>query len=134
MFKNLLGLILVVIALSGCAEPPYTNVDNEQLKTLIAQGVPVYDIRRPDEWRQTGVVEGSRKLTFVDANGKGSDKFLEQFTAEVSKDKPVVLICRTGNRTDTLGRYLVEKLGYTQVYNVRNGITRWVSAGNPVSK
>jgi rhodanese-related sulfurtransferase len=134
MLKRLFGLLLMMLALSGCAEPPYTNVDNEQLKVLIDQGVVVYDIRRVDEWQQTGVVTGSRKLTFVDANGKGSDKFLERFTAEVGKDTSVVLICRTGNRTDTLGRYLVEKLGYTQVYNVRDGIIRWISGGNPVSK
>lgn len=134
MIKRLLGLMLFVSVLSGCAEPPYTNVDNEQLKALIDQGVPVYDIRRADEWQQTGIVAGSHKLTFVDASSMGSDRFLERFTAEVSKDAPVVLICRTGNRTDKLGRYLVEKLGYTQVYNVRDGITRWISAGNPVSK
>ena len=60
-----------MLALGGCTEPPYTNVDNAQLKTLIAQGVPVYDIRRPEEWRQTGVVEGSRTLTFVDAARAG---------------------------------------------------------------
>lgn len=133
MIKHLLGLMLFVSVLSGCSEPPYTNVDNEQLKVLIDQGVPVYDIRRADEWQQTGIVAGSHKLTFVDASGRGSDRFLERFTAEVSKDAPVVLICRTGNRTDKLGRYLVEKLGYTQVYNVRDGITRWISTGNPVS-
>lgn len=134
MLQHLFGLLLVTLALSGCAEPPYTNLDNEQLKVLIDQGVAVYDIRRVDEWQNTGVVTGSHKLTFVDANGNGSDRFLERFTSEVSKDTPVVLICRTGNRTDTLGRYLVENLGYTQVYNVRSGITRWISAGNPVSK
>ena len=134
MLKRLLGLLLMMLALSGCTEPPYTNIDNEQLKSLIEQGVPVYDIRRADEWQQAGIVAGSRKLTFVDAGGRGSDRFLERFTAEVSKDAPVVLICRTGNRTDKLGRYLVEKLGYTQVYNVRDGITRWISAGNLVSK
>lgn len=134
MLQRLFGSLLVMLALSGCEEPPYTNVDNEQLKVLIDQGVTVYDIRRVDEWQKTGVVAGSHKLTFVDANGKGSDKFLERFSSEVSKDTPVVLICRTGNRTDTLGRYLVGKLGYTQVYNVRDGITHWISAGNPVSK
>ena len=134
MLKFISAMMLLLFTLSGCAEPPYTNVDNEHLKTLISQGIPVYDIRRADEWQQTGVVAGSHKLTFVDASGRGSDRFLERFTAEVSKDEPVVLICRTGNRTDTLGRYLVEKLGYTQVYNVRNGITRWISAGNSVIK
>ena len=116
---------------AACAEPPYTNVDNGKLKELIAQGVPLYDVRRAEEWRQTGVVEGSRKLTFVDAGGRMNPEFLPRFGAEVDKNAPVVLICRTGNRTDALARELA-KMGYTQIYNVRDGITRWISEGNPV--
>ncbi|MDP2030430.1 MAG: hypothetical protein Q8K12_12395 [Thiobacillus sp.] len=42
-----------------------------------------------------------------------------RFTAEVGKDDPVILICRTGNRTDKQARVLMEEQGYTQVYNVR---------------
>jgi len=134
MLQRLLGSLLFIFALGGCTEPPYTNVDNEQLKTLLTQGVPVYDIRRPEEWQQTGVVEGSRKLTFIDVSGRVSPEFLSRFATEVSRETPVILICRTGNRTDTLARHLVENLGYTQVYNVRDGITRWISAGNAVIK
>ena len=47
---RLLGILLLTLALGACAEPPYTNVDNAQLKTLLAQGVPIYDIRRAEEW------------------------------------------------------------------------------------
>ena len=129
-----LGAGLVALLMVGCAPPPYINADNAQLKTLQAQGVPVYDVRRPEEWRQTGVVEGSRKLTFVDASGKLNPDFLPQFTAEVGKNEPVVLICRTGSRTDKLARMLMEEHGYTQVYNVRNGITGWMADKHPVVK
>jgi len=134
MFPRLLGVVLLAATLGGCAEPPYSNADNDQLKALLAQGVPIYDIRRPEEWRSTGVVEGSRKLTFVDAGGRLNPEFLPRFTAEVGKDDPVVLICRTGSRTDKLARELMEKQGYTQVYNVRHGITGWIAGNNPVVK
>ena len=133
MIFRLFVFVLFVLTLGGCAEPPYTNVDNAQLKALLAQGVPLYDIRRPDEWRQTGVVEGGRKLTYVDASGRPNPEFLSRFTTEVDKNAPVVLICRTGSRSDSLARELAE-MGYTQVYNVRNGITRWISEGNPVAR
>jgi rhodanese-related sulfurtransferase len=132
MIARLFALAVFVLALGGCSAPPYTNVDNGELKALLAQGVPMYDIRRPDEWRQTGVVEGSRKLTFVDAAGKMNPAFLPSFTAEVDKNAPVILICRSGNRTDALARELMEKLGYTRVYSVHHGITRWLSESNPV--
>ena len=131
-WPRLFGALLFALALSGCAEPPYTNVDNSELKTLIAQGVPVYDVRRAEEWRATGVLEGSHKLTFVDAKGRPNPEFLPRFTAEVGKNDPVVLICRTGNRTDKLARELMEKHGYTRVYNVRDGITHWTREQNPV--
>ena len=129
------GMLLVAFALGGCAEPPpYVNLDNAGLKALAAQGVPVYDIRRPEEWRETGVLEGSRLLTFVDASGRLNPEFLPRFAADAGKDQPVILICRTGSRTDVLARHLVEQMGYTQVYNVRHGITRWIGENNPVIK
>lgn len=134
MLLRLLGVVLLAVALGGCAEPPYRNADNDQLKALLAQGVPIYDIRRPEEWRSTGVVEGSRTLTWVNKSGQPNPEFLPRFTAEVGKDDPVVLICRTGSRTDKLARELMEKQGYTQVYNVRHGITGWIAGNNPVVK
>ena len=100
---------------------------------MLEQGTPLYDVRRPDEWRQTGVVANSQLLTFVDAGGHVLPDFMHRFTSAVGKDDPVVLICRTGNRTSTLARHLVEQMGYTQVYNVRDGITRWIRGGRPVT-
>lgn len=132
MFLKFLGIIMLSLSLSSCFEPPYTNLNNQQLNELLAQDIPIYDVRRPEEWRKTGVVEDSRLLTFVDKSGRLKPNFLPQFTAEIDKNQPVILICRTGNRTDTLARYLVEKLGYTQVYNVRDGITRWIAEKQPV--
>ena len=133
MLSRLLGTALLALALGGCAKPPYTNVDNAELKTLIAQRVPVYDVRRDDEWRATGVVEGSHTLTYVDKSGRPNPEFLPRFTAEVGKNDPVILICRTGNRTDKLARELAE-MGYTRVYNVRNGITGWIGENQAVVK
>lgn len=127
----ILALFGAALALVGCAEPPYTNVDNGQLKALLQQGVPLYDIRRPEEWRQTGVVEGSRTVTYVDAGGRLNPGILPRIQAEVAKDAPIALICRTGNRTDSLARELAG-LGYTRIYNVRDGITKWIAEGNPV--
>lgn len=134
MLSRILGLVLLVGALSACSPPPYTNLDNKELKALLEKGTPIYDVRRPDEWRQTGVIEGSQRLTFVDDNGRLIPDFLSRFTQAVGKNDPVILICRTGSRTDVLARHLIEKLGYTQVYNVRDGITNWIRAGLPVSR
>ena len=134
MFIRFIGLFLMAFMMSACAEPPYNNLDNKQLKTMLDKNVPIFDVRRPDEWSQTGVVEGSKLLTFVDGRGQIKADFLARFTATVGKDDPVILICRTGNRTSTLARHLVEKMGFTQVYNVRNGINQWISEGQPTMR
>jgi rhodanese-related sulfurtransferase len=125
---------LAALLLAGCMEPPYTNVDNRGLERLLNDGVTLIDVRRPEEWQETGVVAGSERLTFVDANGRVQPGFLERLTGDVAKDEPVVLICRTGNRTDVLARHLVERLGYSRVYNVRDGITGWIGEGRPVDR
>lgn len=127
-----LALLVASLGFSACSKPPYENVDNTQLQTLISQGVPVYDVRRAEEWKQTGVVEGSRLLTWVDGGGRVEPGFFERLAAEAPKDKSVVLICRTGNRTDKLARELMTQHGYTKVYNVTNGITGWIAANQPV--
>lgn len=126
------GAALVMgLGLYGCSEPPYTNIDNAQLQTLLQQGAPLFDIRRPDEWRQTGMVEGSRPLTYVDGAGRVNPDILPSIQAQVAKDAPIVLICRTGNRSGTLARDLAEK-GYTRIYNVEDGIVGWIGDRQPV--
>jgi len=127
-------LLAAVLGVSACGKPPYENVDNAQLHELRAQGVPVYDVRRAEEWTQTGVVEGSRLMTWVDSGGRVQPGFFATLAAEVPKTQPVVLICRTGNRTDKLARELMQQHGYSRVYNVTHGITGWIADKRPVVK
>ncbi len=132
MFYKVVQIFLLSMVLTACGELPYNNLDNNQLKTMLEQNIPIYDVRRVDEWRQTGVINGSKLLTFVDASGRVNPEFLPRFTSTIGKDEPVILICRTGNRTSQLARYLVEEMGYTNVYNVRDGITHWIREQQPV--
>lgn len=93
-----------------------------------------YKVERFDEWQQTGTVKNSQRLTFVDASGRMLTNFLPQFTRAVNKQQPVILIYRTGHRSAVLTTHLIEQMGYTHVYNVRNGITRWISDSHPVTR
>lgn len=110
------------------------ELDNAGLKRLVAEGVAVIDIRRTDEWQQTGVIKGSHLITFFhDKEYKVFDMaaWLEALRKVAAPDQPVVLICRSGNRTKSVTSYLDRSAGYTKVYNVTEGITRWISEGNP---
>ncbi|MCB2101186.1 MAG: FKBP-type peptidyl-prolyl cis-trans isomerase [Rhodobacterales bacterium] len=122
------------VELVKVAAPAFTTVDNETVKALLAQGVPIVDVRRPEEWAQTGVIEGAHKITAFDGRGKFVRDFPKQFAEVVGQDSPVLLICRTGSRTRALSQMLSEHAGYTRIYNVRDGITKWISDGNPVVK
>lgn len=118
----------------GVTPPPFANVGNSELKDLIARGVPVVDIRRKDEWNKTGVIEGAKLMTAINGQGKFQRAFVEAFTGAFKADDEVVLICRTGNRSSAVSKYLADYQGYKKIYNVTDGITKWIGAGNPVVK
>ncbi|MDH3353785.1 MAG: FKBP-type peptidyl-prolyl cis-trans isomerase [Chromatiales bacterium] len=121
------------IELLAIVAPPYANIDNEQLQKLLSEGVKIYDIRRKDEWKQTGVIKGSRLLTLFDSKGVNRD-FMPTFNKEVRPDEKIIFICRTGNRSQKAADYVSTQLGYTHAYNVKRGITDWIRSGHPVEK
>lgn len=129
------SVVFALLVLAGCnasATMPYTNVDNKELQDLLDQGATLIDIRRPEEWKQTGIVEGSQTLTFFFASGRVNPQFIPRVQRLVEKDQPVVLICRTGNRTRAASEFLATELGYANVYNVKHGITGWIAEKYPV--
>jgi rhodanese-related sulfurtransferase len=136
--KRLLLLVPLVLipvgwfAITLLPEAPYKSLDNEGLAQMVRNGATVIDIRRPEEWRQTGVVEGSYLITAFDERGRMMPDFAARFGQLTDPNDPVVLICRTGNRTSTLARLLTEQADYQEVYNVSHGIVSWIAAGKDV--
>lgn len=110
------------------------HISNQQLEALLKKGVTLIDIRRPDEWAQTGTIAGSKRITFFLGNGQVNNNLVPQLLAAAPKDKPVILICRTGNRSRYASDMITKQLGYQLVYNVKKGITSWIAKGYPVSK
>ncbi len=121
------------VELIEIVQPPYTNINNSELDKLLSEGVKIYDIRLQEEWKETGVVKGSRLITLFTEKGVNRD-FMPTFFKEVNPEEKVILICRTGNRTQKAADYITNKLGYKNVFNVRNGIVNWIEKGYPVEK
>lgn len=129
MYKAFLLLLLSLFAVPLRAE--VINIDNAELKQLLEQGVPIIDVRRPEEWRQSGVVKGSHLITFFDKQGRYDlNAWMAQLSKIAATDDPFILICRTGSRTRTISRFLDQKLAYHKVHNVTRGITDWIAKGN----
>ncbi len=115
-------LIALLTSLSLAATLGSVNV--KQLKTLQAKGVPVIDIRTPQEWKQTGIIKGAHQMMFFDAQGKDHAQEWMSNLAKITKDKsrPLIIYCAHANRTKAVGNWLVDKLGYTHVYELKGGI------------
>ncbi len=114
--------------------PAYTDINNNELKNLIARGVPIIDIRRPEEWEQTGIIEGSKMITAFNGRGQLEKNFIPELSKVAGPEDEVIVICRTGNRTGVISRGLSDQVGYKKIYNVQRGITDWIKQGNPVVK
>ena len=103
------------------------DVNNEQIKELSKNNIPIVDIRRSSEWDQTGVVPNSILLTFFDKEGNYNyDEWYEKLRLEIDEGKPIILICRTGRRTAIIAKMMEIKKFDNIIYNSKSGITSWI--------
>ncbi len=86
-------------------------------------GLVILDVRTPEEFAEARI-EGATLLDFYRAD------FAERL-AELDRDVPYVLYCRSGSRSDQAFA-LMRELGFTSVQDVDGGIVGWMDAGLPV--
>ena len=132
MIKRFLALAVLSLA-SLVVHAEVIDIDNAELARLAASGVPLIDIRTEGEWKDTGVIAGSKLLTYFDEKGNAnSPQWLEKAKAVAKPDQPVILICRSGKRTKAATQFLSEQAGYKTVYNVSKGLNGWIGEGKPL--
>ena len=81
------------------------------------------DIRRPEEWRQTGVIEGALLVTYTDA-----ESFLRAVEPHLGAGQSLSLICRSGNRTSRATR-AIAALTDREVIDIGGGMNRVLAEG-----
>ncbi|NOQ35362.1 MAG: rhodanese-like domain-containing protein, partial [Methylococcaceae bacterium] len=104
-----------------------------QLMTMQQQEKPlVIDVRTVKEWQQTGIIPNSYPLQSFDENGHfDEDKWIDELKkSQENSDQPIVLVCRSGNRSGKIGKLLTEKLGMENIYHLSNGIKQWMTSGH----
>lgn len=107
----------------------------DELQAMQAKGALVVDVRTPEEWKSTGLIPGSKGLTYFDSTG-GHDQagWLKQLQAlKTSPEQAVVLVCRSGHRSANVGRMLAAEPGYAKVYHLEKGIKGWGAEGKPLA-
>lgn len=61
----------------------------------------------------------------------GYNTFEKDVLKDMAKDKPIVVYCSIGYRSEKIGEKL-QKMGFTKVYNLYGSIFEWVNQGNQV--
>lgn len=140
MKRMILALVvaLAVVALAACgggggeasapaadaidlsALPPAVDVETTHA-LLDNPDVFLLDVREPDEYA-AGHIPGITLIPMGEIPGRLS---------EIPTDKPVIVTCRTGNRSEQVVEFLRE-MGFTNVHNMEGGIVAWAEAGYAV--
>lgn len=108
------------------------NIDNAELLRLQEKGVPVVDIRTPEEWRDTGVIKGARLMTYSFSGGFDKAAWLKQVQQVAKPGEPVILVCRSGRRSAAVADYLESQPTKRKIHNASGGMNDWKSSGRPV--
>jgi rhodanese-related sulfurtransferase len=102
----------------GAALP--VEISIEQAAAQRDAGAFILDVREPSEWNEFHV-PGSTLIPLGQ---------LQARVNEVPKDKPVVVVCRSGNRSQ-VGRDVLKQAGFENVTSMKGGLTQWKNQGLP---
>jgi rhodanese-related sulfurtransferase len=110
---------------SECSIETMQQLIPSQLAQLLRQATPdqeplLLDVREFWEFRICHI-DGSRLLPMRQVPGA---------LAELVPDRPVVVICHHGIRSQQVARFL-EQQGFSQVYNLRGGVDAWARDVDP---
>lgn len=101
----------------GAQEGPIGQVKGGAATELLDSGIRTIDVREPSEY-QSGHIPGSELVplgTVASASGSWD------------KDEPLLLVCRSGNRSTQAATYLARQ-GFKKLYNLDGGMMSWSGA------
>jgi rhodanese-related sulfurtransferase len=83
----------------------------------------IVDIRAPEEWAQTGVIEGAKLVTFTDP-----DSFLAAVGGDLADGRDLVLICHSGRRSGLAAEALAGRVP-NRIISAQGGMAAVIGAG-----
>jgi rhodanese-related sulfurtransferase len=121
-----LGALAIIIAGILVFPPkgtPSVQITPAEAYAKLQQGAFILDVRTQDEFNESHI-KGSTLIPLDE---------LQDRLDEVPKDKEIVVVCRSGRRSQ-LGASILQKAGFTQVSNMNGGLQAWVDANYPLEK
>lgn len=120
----LIALVVFLIAALNGGGPQTAGqsaeISVEQAYEKYQSGVFLLDVREPEEWDEYHVPN-----TTLIPLGELADR-----VNELPTDREIVVICRSGNRSQE-GREILLQAGFTQVTSMAGGVKAWSSMGYP---
>jgi rhodanese-related sulfurtransferase len=117
------GMLLWPMIRGGAGGPAVSPMEATML--INREDAIVVDVREPQEYAG-GHLPNARHIPVGDI-----DKRLREL--EKFKNKPVIVVCRSGARSGSACGAL-RKGGFERVYNLTGGMGAWEQAGMPVTK
>ncbi len=125
-YKIFWGLAIALVLVLGMQQLQAADgVDVKQAQSMSQHGALLIDVREPEEY--AGGHAPNAKLIPL---GQLSSRLQE---ISYYKDKPIVVMCHSGRRS-AIAVSQLQAAGFTQVSNVRGGMTAWESDGLAVVK
>ena len=106
-------------AQAAADEVPEITVEELKEKLDNGEGISVLDVREPHEYEVANI--GARLLPLGE---------LPERLAELDKDAPLAIHCKTGGRSAKAVR-LLQDAGFQNAFNVKGGITAWSEEIDP---
>ena len=121
------SLVALFTLLFGACQPATDGMSvvpvDEFAQFITQPDVQLLDVRTPEEF-EAGHIEGAIMIDYrTDPDG-----FLAKAEAQLQKDKPVALYCRSGKRSHSAAE-LMHKAGFQQLVELQGGILDWQEAG-----
>lgn len=109
-------LTISLLALAACSNDSasYETIEINEVEEKLAEGYIVLDVREPDEFAEGHIPSAQNKPLSV---------LQQDDLNELSKDEKYIIICRSGNRSQTASEILFNE-GY-EVVNVSAGMSSW---------
>ena len=135
MKKKLLALTFFFLLNSIQLFAEIYEVDNEKIKMLLENSVPLIDIRTEGEWRETGIINKSYLLTFFDNEGNYDFKKWMIEVGEIADENgPVIIMCRSGRRSRIVSNMIIKENNEYLIYHATDGIKSWIESSNRTVK
>lgn len=112
------------VAAAGLMTQSYPVKHPQEIADQILNGeVTVLDVRAESEWEENRLPNAHHIML----------GYLSERAAEVMAGKPIVVMCRTGNRSG-IAASLLQAKGAPEVINLAGGIVKWKQAGLPLEE